>query len=71
MNPKPVFDPIADAYDRWYDAPEGKAIFREELLCLQELCGDGSGRWLEVGVGTGRFAAALGKIGRASCRERV
>jgi ubiquinone/menaquinone biosynthesis C-methylase UbiE len=53
------FDPIADDYDRWYDAPEGRAIFREETKCLRHLCRDFSGRWLEVGVGTGLFAEAL------------
>jgi len=54
------FDPIADAYDRWYDAPEGSAVFREEKECLRLLSGGISGRWLEIGVGTGRFAEALG-----------
>ena len=28
------FDPFADTYDQWYDAPEGKAIFQAELKCL-------------------------------------
>ncbi len=55
-----VFDHMADAYDGWYDQPEGKVIFHEELDCLGRVCHDYSGRWLEVGVGTGRFAKALG-----------
>jgi ubiquinone/menaquinone biosynthesis C-methylase UbiE len=55
-----MFDPIADAYDRWYDTPEGNAIFHEEVECLRLVCDNFSGRWLEVGVGTGRFAEALG-----------
>ncbi|MEE4265739.1 MAG: class I SAM-dependent methyltransferase [Desulfobacteraceae bacterium] len=55
-----VFDSIADAYDRWYDAPEGKLLFQEEVDCLRCLENDYTGRWLEVGVGTGRFAEALG-----------
>jgi ubiquinone/menaquinone biosynthesis C-methylase UbiE len=55
-----LFDPIAEAYDGWYDTPEGDAIFREEVLCLRHLGDDYFGRWLEVGVGTGRFAKALG-----------
>lgn len=54
------FDSFADTYDRWYDAPEGKAIFQAELKCLELALGKRSGRWLEVGVGTGRFAAGLG-----------
>jgi ubiquinone/menaquinone biosynthesis C-methylase UbiE len=55
-----IFDPIADAYDGWYDTPEGHSIFKEEARCLRQLGDDYSGRWLEVGVGTGRFATALG-----------
>jgi ubiquinone/menaquinone biosynthesis C-methylase UbiE len=55
-----AFDAIADAYDRWYDTPEGQAIFHAEVDCLRLLCKEFRGRWLEVGVGTGRFALALG-----------
>lgn len=55
-----VFDPIADAYDDWYNTPAGHAIFQEEAQCLCHLTDDYSGRWLEVGVGTGRFASELG-----------
>lgn len=55
-----AFDSIAEAYDRWYDTPEGRAIFNAELECLRLLRGRGYGRWLEVGVGTGRFACSLG-----------
>lgn len=60
MPVQPVFDTIADNYDRWYDAPEGKRLFQEEIDCLRCLEYDFSDRWLEVGVGTGRFAKALG-----------
>ena len=55
-----LFDPIADMYDQWYDLPKGKAIFQEELACLRVLQPDCAGDWLEVGVGTGRFAHAMG-----------
>jgi len=54
------FDPIAESYDRWYDAPDGQAIFNAELACFRLLCVERRGRWLEVGVGTGRFASMLG-----------
>jgi ubiquinone/menaquinone biosynthesis C-methylase UbiE len=54
-----LFESIADAYDNWYDTPEGSAIFREEVECLHLLCSDYADRWLEVGVGTGRFAREL------------
>jgi ubiquinone/menaquinone biosynthesis C-methylase UbiE len=54
------FDDIAEAYDRWYDEPEGRAILKAELACLRRAAGGFDGRWLEVGVGTGRFASNLG-----------
>jgi ubiquinone/menaquinone biosynthesis C-methylase UbiE len=57
---KQVFDRIAESYDRWYDTSEGQAIFNAELKCLRLLCKNLGGRWLEVGVGTGRFASMLG-----------
>jgi ubiquinone/menaquinone biosynthesis C-methylase UbiE len=55
-----IFDTIADTYDQWYETPEGRVIFQAEVDCLRLLCHDFRGRWLEVGVGTGRFAQALG-----------
>ncbi len=54
------FDALADSYDAWYDSAEGRAIFQAEDACLQLLVPECLGRWLEVGVGTGRFAASLG-----------
>ena len=56
---EPVFDPIAESYDRWYDTFEGQSIFTAEVKCLRSLCAHLQGRWLEVGVGTGRFASIL------------
>jgi ubiquinone/menaquinone biosynthesis C-methylase UbiE len=55
-----AFDTVADIYDQWYDSPSGKAVFNAEKLCLKRLGGSFTGRWLEVGVGTGRFASNLG-----------
>ncbi|MFA4944804.1 MAG: class I SAM-dependent methyltransferase [Lentisphaeria bacterium] len=55
-----LFDAIASDYDAWYDEPVGQAILAAELACLRRLVDTCSGRWLEVGVGTGRFAAGLG-----------
>ena len=55
-----AFDLIADAYDQWYDTPEGRVIFQAEVDCLRLLCDEFPGRWLEIGIGTGRFALALG-----------
>ncbi len=55
-----IFDSIADSYDRWYDEPDGRAVFNAELQCLRPLCRHPVDRWLEAGVGTGRFASSLG-----------
>jgi SAM-dependent methyltransferase len=57
MNP---YDTESGRYDLWFDSPEGCSIFAQETVCLRELISKVDGRWLEVGVGTGRFAQALG-----------
>jgi len=54
------FDRLAARYDAWFDSAEGRPIFDTEVACLADLMSPRSGRWLEVGVGTGRFAQALG-----------
>jgi len=54
------FDQHAIAYDAWFDSPEGAAMFAIELACLQRETGSIAGQWLEVGIGSGRFAEALG-----------
>ena len=55
-----LFDTVASDYDAWYDEPVGRVILAAELDCLRRLVGTCHGRWLEVGVGSGRFAAGLG-----------
>lgn len=54
------FDALADEYDAWFDREPGRTIFEQEVACLKKTADFGCGDWLEVGVGTGRFAAALG-----------
>ncbi len=54
------FEAVARDYDRWYDTPEGARVLVEELACLQLVISSISGCWLEIGVGTGRFASNLG-----------
>ena len=55
-----IFDQQAARYDAWYDTPSGEALFLEELAALGPLLDGLPHPWLEVGVGSGRFAAALG-----------
>ena len=55
-----VFDRLPDRYDAWFDSPEGNTIFAAEVACLCKLLPRDLGGWVEVGVGTGRFASALG-----------
>lgn len=55
-----IFDSGAAAYDAWYDSPLGAAAFAEEVVALRPLVSDLRPPLLEVGVGTGRFAQALG-----------
>ena len=58
MNPSPddVFDDLADRYDSWFDRHQ--AAFLSEVEAYKKVVPTGEG--LEVGVGSGRFAAALG-----------
>ncbi len=53
------FDELVEQYDSWYDG-KGKTAFETELAALRPLLPELPGPWLEVGVGTGRFAQALG-----------
>ncbi|MFH0769443.1 MAG: class I SAM-dependent methyltransferase [Chloroflexota bacterium] len=53
------FDSLAMAYDSWFDE-EGRLTFAIEVKALQEVLSLLPKPWLEVGVGSGRFAQALG-----------
>lgn len=55
-----VFEHEAARYDTWFDSERGKILFASEVLCLRRLCDDLPRPWLEIGVGTGRFAEVLG-----------
>lgn len=50
----------AAQYDAWYDTPAGRLIFESEAACIRTMLGTPPRKALEVGVGTGRFAATLG-----------
>ncbi len=52
-----VFDKRCKQYDAWYDTH--KAAFFSELAALRKVIPRNK-KGLEIGVGTGRFAAALG-----------
>lgn len=58
--PTTIFDTEADRYDAWFDSPEGRVLFENELAAIRLLWRDDFRPALEVGVGTGRFAQALG-----------
>lgn len=53
------FDNLASEYDAWFDK-EGSAIFPVEVQALRTLLPLLPKPWLEIGVGSGRFAQALG-----------
>ncbi len=54
------FETHAAEYDLWFDSERGSRIFSLELDCLRQAVDTANGHWLEVGVGSGRFANALG-----------
>lgn len=55
-----VFDTHADRYDAWYDSPAGQIILSMELACLRPFLEALPRPYVEIGIGTGRFAQALG-----------
>lgn len=57
-NDESPFDSLASAYDAWFD--EEKLTFAIEVEALQRVLPLLPRPWLEVGVGGGRFAQALG-----------
>ena len=54
-----LFDSLAELYDAWFEE-DGKRIFAIEARAFQEVLTLLPKPWLEVGVGSGRFAQALG-----------
>ena len=54
-----LFDSLAELYDAWFEE-DGKRIFAIEVNAFQEVLPLLPKPWLEVGVGSGRFAQALG-----------
>jgi SAM-dependent methyltransferase len=54
------FSTHASRYDGWYETPMGRALLATELACLRPLLQPFPRPYLEVGVGSGRFAEALG-----------
>jgi hypothetical protein len=64
-----VFEKHAQEYDEWFD--ENKAVYESEILALKALIPN-ERTGLEVGVGTGRFAAPLGiRIGVEPAKART
>ena len=56
--PGDVFEQFAEDYDRWFE--EHRAEYHAELARIRRLFPRPDSRALEVGVGSGRFAAPLG-----------
>ncbi len=54
------FDDFAEEYDHWFDSEKGSFIFSQEREALNQILGVPTGKWLEVGSGSGRFAQAFG-----------
>jgi SAM-dependent methyltransferase len=54
-----LFDKLAPEYDAWFDR-EGRLIFLIEVRAFRELLPSLPSPWLEMGLGSGRFAQALG-----------
>jgi len=55
-----AFNLYAEEYERWFDSPEGKVLFEIEVEAVKLLMKGLRKPFLEIGVGTGRFARELG-----------
>lgn len=55
-----AFDACAGDYDKWFDSPEGSVIFSMESEAVRLLMKGLERPFLEIGIGTGRFAKELG-----------
>jgi SAM-dependent methyltransferase len=53
-----AFETLADKYDAWFDAHP--ALYESELQAVRAVLPEKTGAWVEIGVGTGRFASRLG-----------
>jgi SAM-dependent methyltransferase len=53
------FEDLASEYDAWFDK-EGSLVFSIEVQAFKTLLSSLPRPWLEIGVGSGRFAQALG-----------
>ncbi len=56
--PGDIFEQFAEDYDRWFD--EHRAEYRAELARVRRFLPRPDARAVEVGIGSGRFAAPLG-----------
>ena len=54
------FETLYQKYDAWYDGEPGRSLFAIESLALRESFLFRPSMGLEIGVGSGRFAEALG-----------
>jgi SAM-dependent methyltransferase len=54
-----VFNSLASDYDAWFEE-KGRLIFASEVEALKQALSLLPRPWIEVGVGSGRFAQALG-----------
>jgi ubiquinone/menaquinone biosynthesis C-methylase UbiE len=58
-NASEAFDAHAADYDKWFESPAGSAIFASEVGAIRLLMAKLEHPFLEIGVGTGRFAKEL------------
>jgi ubiquinone/menaquinone biosynthesis C-methylase UbiE len=55
-----AFNQYIEDYDKWFDSPAGRVLFEMEVEAVRLLMRDLKHPFLEIGVGTGRFAKELG-----------
>jgi ubiquinone/menaquinone biosynthesis C-methylase UbiE len=58
-----AFDMVAEAYDDWYNHPQGKQVFTAERNAINFMI-PSEGLGIEIGAGTGAFAQSLQRDNR-------
>ncbi|HXF52040.1 MAG TPA: class I SAM-dependent methyltransferase [Dehalococcoidia bacterium] len=53
------FETLVDRYEAWFEQEPGRSLFPSELEAVRRVARGAPGPWVEIGVGTGAFAAPL------------
>lgn len=53
-----AFEKYADSYDKWFE--KNNRVYNAEIEVIRQIMPSSEGKWVEVGVGSGKFSEPLG-----------